>query len=149
MKTMKIGSWNVNGLQCSVKKQTVGEVLETQELSVLGLVETHIQEGKDLSMFRGYWTMTVERGYGEKAGGGIMTLVKDGIKHSSWNPVYPETPGTEKEKIMDHTFRRGQGCCRVRIHGSTGTRIRGIQNLELKYVPEYTKGPGEAKDRRL
>jgi len=42
--------------------------------------------------------MTVERGYGEKAGGGIMTLVKDGIKHSSWNPVYPETPGTEKEK---------------------------------------------------
>jgi len=95
---MKIGSWNVNGLQCSVKKQTVGEVLETQELSVLGLVETHIQEGKDLSMFRGYWTMTVERGYGEKAGGGIMTLVKDGIKHSSWNPVYPETPGTEKEK---------------------------------------------------
>ena len=98
MKTMKIGSWNVNGLQCSVKKQTVGEVLETQELSVLGLVETHIQEGKDLSMFRGYWTMTVERGYGEKAGGGIMTLVKDGIKHSSWNPVYPETPGTEKEK---------------------------------------------------
>ena len=34
-----------------------------------------------------------------------MILVKDGIKHSSWNPVYPETPGTEKEKswIMLHS----------------------------------------------
>ena len=42
LKTMKIGFWNANGLQCSVKKQTVVEALETQELSVLGLVETNI-----------------------------------------------------------------------------------------------------------
>ena len=83
MKTMKIGFWNVNGLQYSVKKQTVVEALETQELSVLGLVETNIREGnhEDLSTFRGYRTIKVEVGYGEKAGGGLMILVKDGIKH--------------------------------------------------------------------
>ena len=97
---MKIAFWNVNGLQCYVKKQTVTDILENQDLSIIGMVETHIREGnhEDLSMFQGYRTITVERGYGEKAGGGILLLVKDGIRHSAWNPVYPETPGTEKEK---------------------------------------------------
>ena len=67
---------------------------------IIGLVETHIRENnhEDLSMFHGYRTIIVERGYGEKAGGGILLLVKDGIRHSAWNPIYPEAPGTEKEK---------------------------------------------------
>jgi len=100
LQTMKIASWNVNGLQCYVKKQTVTDTLETQDLSIIGLVETRIGENnhEDLSMFNRYRTIKVERGYGEKAGGGILLLVKDGIRHSAWNPLYPETPGTEKEK---------------------------------------------------
>ena len=83
-----------------MKKQTVKDILETQDLSIIRLVETHIRENnhEDLSMFHGYRTVTVERGYGEKAGGGILLIVKDGIRHSAWNPLYPETPGTEKEK---------------------------------------------------
>ena len=97
---MKIASWNVNSLQCYVMKQTVTDILATQDLSIIGLVETRIREYnyEDLSMFHRYRTITVERGYGERAGGGILFLVKDGIRHSAWNPIYPETPGTEKEK---------------------------------------------------
>ena len=97
---MKVAFWNVNGLQCYVKKQLVADIMETQDLSIIGLVETHIRENnhEDLSMFHGYRHITVERGYGEKAGGGILLLVKEGIRHSAWNPIYPETPGTEKEK---------------------------------------------------
>ena len=107
-----------------MKKQTVKDILETQDLSIIRLVETHIRENnhEDLSMFHGYRTVTVERGYGEKAGGGSLLIVKDGIRRSAWNPIFPDTGNIDRKSLDLITLRRDPDSNKICIHGSAGSR---------------------------
>ena len=100
-KQLKVAVWNANGLQCDIKKHAVADVLEEQDIDILGVLETHtrVSNHEDLSMFNGYRTVTIERGYGDKLGGGILVLIKQGIKHSLWSPEDTDNPHTVKEKV--------------------------------------------------
>ena len=97
---LKMAFWNVNGLGCSIKKKLVVDILEEQQLSLMGLAETHLREGHhgDLSMFKGYRIITAERWFGDKMGGGLMILVKDGVNHSVYNWQTQRTQGQLRRK---------------------------------------------------
>lgn len=98
--SMKILYWNVNGILGGDKLDQISACLEDEDLDVLCVAETHLRVGHqvDLSMFGEYRVLTNERGYGDKLGGGLLTLVKSNITHSVWTPKDDEYPDTYKEK---------------------------------------------------
>ena len=98
--SMKIGYWNANGILAGDKLEQISTCLKEEDLDVLCVAETHLREGHqvDLSIFEEYRVITNERGYGDKLGGGLLTLVKSSITHLVWTPKDDEYPDTYKEK---------------------------------------------------
>ena len=114
---LKVSYWNANGLIYVDKRESIAEYLEQHDVDIMCVAETHLRMGhhEDLSMFNGYRVATVERGYGEKNGGGLLTIVKSNLKHQMWNPVDKEFPGTAKEKtwVLIHEGTKKIGVCFV------------------------------------
>ena len=81
--SMKIVYWNANGILAGDKLEQISTCLKDEDLDVSCVAETHLREGHqvDLSMFQEYRVITNERGYGDKLGGRLLTLVKSSITH--------------------------------------------------------------------
>ena len=78
----KVAYWNTNGFSSSKKKEYVEEAME-QGVKIMCISETHLRVGnqEDLSRFEGYGIITNGRGFGDKSGGGLLTLIKPGVSY--------------------------------------------------------------------
>ena len=82
-KILKCLYWNSNGMQCLCKQQELIDLMELELLDLVTVDETHFKRNSniDLSAFDAYSPIFIERGVGEKAGGGIMVLIS---KNFTW-----------------------------------------------------------------
>ena len=99
--SIKIGYWNANGI-CNIdKKTTLVESMQTEELDILCVAETHLRAGnqEDLSMLSGYYITTLDRTFGEKGGGGMMAIVNPNLNHMIWNSPDERFPELSNEKF--------------------------------------------------
>ena len=64
--------WNANGMHCLCKQQELIDLMEIEQLDVVMVDETHFKRDSniDLSAFDAYSPIFIERGFGEKHGGG-------------------------------------------------------------------------------
>ena len=112
----KVAYWNANGFSSSEKKEYVEEAME-QGVKIMCISETHLRIGnqEDLSRFEGYGIITNERGFGDKIGGGLLTLIKPGVSYLAWKPIDKEFPETAKEKdwILVHEGAEKLALCFV------------------------------------
>ena len=92
--------WNCNGLIRDNKQDMIVEVMNDNNLQVLGVSETHLRQGlnDDLSCLDKFTWYSKERIGKEKKGGGILTIVKPGLNHSWYEPPLPMYPYLDNER---------------------------------------------------
>ena len=64
--SMKLYSWNVNGIRSLLRKETLNQFIENEQPDVLCLQETKAQPGEadiNLPQYREYWNSAVKKGY--------------------------------------------------------------------------------------
>ena len=106
--------WNCNGL-IRDNKQDMMEVMNDNNLHVLGVSEMHLRQGSndDLSCLDKFTWYSKERLGKEKKGGGILTIVKPGFNHSRYEPPLPMYPylDNEREWILIHENNSNVAIC--------------------------------------
>ena len=73
---LKCVYWNANGLHCLCKQQELIDLMQQELLDVVMVDETHFKKNSnlDLSAFDVYSPICIERGFGDKPGGGKMVI---------------------------------------------------------------------------
>src|SRR3989339_1125135 len=93
--TLKLISWNVNGIRAVLRKKTFLELIEQEDPDILCLQETKAEQGQaeiDLPQYEEYWNSAKKKGY---AGTVIFTKQKP-------ISVTFDLPGAEQEELTDH-----------------------------------------------
>ena len=69
---LKICYWNCNGIMSHCKLQEIDDIMESEQLDVLFIDETHLKKGmnEDLSLLNKSTPTYLEREFGMKNGGG-------------------------------------------------------------------------------
>lgn len=74
--TIKLYSWNVNGIRAVVKKGTFQQFMAEHQPDILGLQETKAEQGQaeiDLPEYEEFWNSAIKKGY---SGTAIFTKIK-------------------------------------------------------------------------
>ena len=98
--------WNINRILNDSKKEEVLNGMETHGISIFCVAETLRRQGNQekLSLFSGYNILHNKRGFGQKGGGGLLTIINPRIRYLRYSRVDEECPegSTEREWILLH-----------------------------------------------
>ena len=111
---MKIYYNNSRGIKS--KQESFNEIIEEYQPDIIGLVETHLQQGEALEEIEGYVTISFER---DSKGGGVMIAIKKNYKN-----IYREK---EAARIKNVEW--------IQIHLGEKTRYK----IGLVYLPQGDK----------
>ena len=104
MKTLKIMSWNVNGIRAVIRKDEFIPFVENHKPDILCLQETKAQQGQaeiDLPEYEEIWNSAEKKGY---SGTAIFTKVKP-------ISIQFDLPGADETKLTDsfgNTLKEGR-----------------------------------------
>ena len=100
-KILKCLYWNSNGMQCLCKQQELIDLMEWELLDLVMVDETHFKRNSniDLSAFDAYSPIFIERGFGEKSGGGKMILLSKKFHTIKWSPSIEEKEWINNERV--------------------------------------------------
>ena len=98
---LKCVYWNANGLHCLCKQQELIDLMEQELLDVVMVDETHFKKNSnlDLSAFDVYSPICIERGFGDKQGGGKMVLFSKKFQTIKWLPSIDENEWVNNERV--------------------------------------------------
>ena len=126
--------WNCNGLIRDNKQDMIVDVMNDNNLHVLGVSETHLRQGSndDLSCLDKFTWYSKERLGKEKKAGGILTIVQPGLNHSWYEPPLPMYPylDNEREWILIHE-NNSNVVCFVYLAAEVGGDNFQVWNAEL------------------
>ena len=113
----------------------VAEVIKEHNIDIMSISETHLRIGanEDLSALNNHSLYFKERGGFEKKGGGLLTIVRDGINHSRYSPPLPLFPylDTEREWILIHEGDSQIALCFVYCAAEVGGEDFKVWNQDL------------------
>ena len=98
---LRVIHWNINGIARDDKIDHLAEVLQSENIDVCFLDETHLTLGsnEDLSSLDSFTLYSKERGLGSKKGGGKLIIVRPDLKHSPWEPGLVLHPYLNAERM--------------------------------------------------
>ena len=93
---LKLAYWNCNGISSLSKQQEIVDALNSKELDLVFIDETHLRKGTnvDMSVFAPWSPIFTERDFNMKTGGGKLILKSDRVNCSEWT-----TTGTDNDWI--------------------------------------------------
>ena len=97
---LKICYWNCNGIMSHCKLQEIDDIMESEQLDVLFIDETHLKKGtnEDLSLLNKSTPTYLEREFGMK-NGGIMVLKSPTLKYLERNSMVQDKEWVSSERI--------------------------------------------------
>ena len=106
---LKICYWNCNGITNHCKLQEINDIMESEQLDVLFIDETHLKKGTNEDMtLLDKWTPTyLERDFGLKNGGGKIVLKSPKLKYLEWNPIVKDKEWVSSERTWIFVYKNG------------------------------------------
>ena len=147
---LKVIHWNANGILRDTKIELLAEVLDTERIDLCFIDETLMQYGNndDLSCLNNFTVYTNERSFGMKKGGGKMTIIRQDLNHTRWDPglvMYPYLDA-ERSWILVHENDKHIAFCSVYCAAEVPNEHYKMWNSELyamiQQEMETIKGEG-------